>query len=51
MPTGISSTPAGIPSVSRRSAPLVVYGETRGRRRRRRGGAQALGWGPAAADS
>ncbi len=32
MPAGISSTPAGIPSVSRRSAPLVVYGETRGRR-------------------
>ena len=30
MPTGISSTPAGIPSVSRRSAPLVVYGEDPG---------------------
>ena len=32
MPTGISSTSAGIPSVSRRSVPLVVYGEDRGRR-------------------
>ena len=43
MPTGISSTSAGIPSVSRRSVPLVVYGEDRGRRAtppRRCGGAR-----------
>ena len=51
MPTGISSTSAGIPSVSRRSVPLVVYGEDRGRRATPPGGAPGLGWKPAAADS